>query len=379
MFLFICDKAECMMLPDNIKEIFKDIKIVELSSVLAGPLVGSYFAELGAEVIKIENKRSAGDVTRTWYLTGEDRTRESAYYQAANYGKESVFLDLRDDEDRAQLYAHIKTADIVLNNNNLKSAVKLGTDPAHLRKLKPDLIYAQLDGFDGDEMDRVAYDLALQAESGFLSMTGVIQEDKTDVSENNLAKMPVAFIDVLAAHQLKEAILVALLKKLKTGQGTYLRASLYGVALTSQKNQATNYLLAGYIPGPMGTLHPNIAPYGEILNFKDRVRIILAIGSDQQFTQLIDILRVKDIDLKLFMTNVDRVARRGELLRILNSAASVLNSEEIIWQFTKYNVPYGRIRNLNEVWEEKTAQPYINKNRKTPLHSAIEYRELHNI
>ncbi len=367
------------MATSKIAEIFNEIKVVELSSVLAGPLVGSFFAELGAEVLKVENKKAGGDVTRTWHLKSEDKSQLSAYYQSANYGKTSLFLDLTDDEDRKRLYEEIKTADIVLNNNNLKSAEKLGTSPRHLRKLKPDLIYAQLDGFDDEDADRVAYDIALQAESGFLSMTGLPHEDSDSASANKLAKMPVAFIDVLAAHQLKEAILVALLKKLKTGEGTYLRASLYGVALTSQKNQATNYLLAEHIPAPMGTLHPNIAPYGEILTFKDGIKIVLAVGSDKQFKNLFNLLGIQNELLTAFASNADRLKKRSELEEILQSAALNLNFNLIKDKLKSLNIPYGQIKKINEVWDEKGAVKYIAVNAGTPRHSAISYFSLKDI
>lgn len=367
-------------IPQCIKEIFKDIKIIELSSVLAGPLVGSYFAELGAQVIKVENKTSGGDVTRRWHLKQEDPEQLSAYYQAANYGKESVFLDLSRAQDRQELYAHVRDASVVINNIKLDSTRKLGVHPADIRAIKKDIIYAQLDGFDDEDAHRVAYDMALQAETGFLSMTGIPPDQDSSAYANNLAKMPVALIDVLAAHQLKEAILVSLIKQMKTGEGTYLRASLYGVALTSQKNQATNYLLVDHIPEPMGTLHPNIAPYGEILQFKDDIRVVLAVGSDKQFEALLKILNLVGMEKNSnFMQNSDRLQNREKLYDILRRAALTIEFREVRDLFEAQKIPYGEIKDLKEVWDSESAAKYRNRNTNTPLHSAIHFRNINYI
>ncbi len=363
-----------------IQNIFKDTKIVELSSVLAGPLVGSYFAELGAEVLKIENKRTGGDVTRSWFLDGEDKSTTSAYYQAANYGKESIFLDLREKKDRNILYEYISDADIVINNINLDSAQRLGIHPADLHHIKADLIYAQLDGFDGEDSRRSAYDIAMQAESGFLSMTGLDTSETSDksASTNALAKIPVALIDVLASHQLIEAILVAFLHKLKSGKGTYVRASLYGVALTSLKNQATNFLLEEHIPKPMGTLHPNIAPYGEILTFKDDTSIVLAVGTDRQFYALLNLLKIEGMKEE-FLSNTQRISKRKELHKLLQDRAARITFTELEKKFIESRIPFGKIKNLREVWETKEAQAYLQAENGIPRHSAVKFMDLEQV
>lgn len=368
-----------MRIPDNIKKIFKDIKIIELSSVLAGPLVGTYFVELGAEVIKIENKKNGGDVTRNWYLKEEKENGPSAYYRAANYGKKVIFLDFNEPEDKKRLYAIVKDADIVLNNIKLSSAARLGIHPDDIKKIKNEIIYAQLDGFDGEDAERAAYDIAMQAETGFLSMSGIendnMKENDTSASANKLAKMPVALLDVIAAHQLKEAILVALIKKLKTGEGSYLRGSLYGAALTSLKNQATNYLLVNHIPRPMGTLHPNICPYGEILRFKDGMDIVLAIGNNTQFKNLLHILGLTNvIKSEEYKKNSQRLKGRDKLYRILQEAASDCEFSAIELKLKKMKVPYGKILTLKEVWEKENALKYIHDEYGVPIQSGIEYR-----
>src|SRR5688572_2881986 len=112
----------------------------------------------------------------------------------------------------------------------------------------------------------------------------------TGSDRDHLAKLPIALIDVLAAHQLKEGILIALLQRERTGKGAYIEVSLERAALAGLINQASNFLMAGHVAAPIGTLHPNIAPYGETFLCSDRKRIILAVGSDTQFRSLCNVL-----------------------------------------------------------------------------------------
>ena len=191
--------------PNYIPEYFSKLKILDLSTVLAGPQVGSFFSELGSKVIKVENKRSNGDPTRQWKLEVEKgRNTISSYYASANYQKESIFLDLQDVDDYMILLSLAKEADILLSNYQLIVANKLKVDYASLKAINPNIIYAQLYAYDADDT-RPGYDLVMQAETGFMSMNGH--------PDGATAKMPVAIIDIMAAHQLKEALLIALIKR----------------------------------------------------------------------------------------------------------------------------------------------------------------------
>ncbi|MCX6296683.1 MAG: CoA transferase, partial [Bacteroidetes bacterium] len=212
--------------------IFKDLKVIELANVLAGPAVGMFFAELGAQVIKIENKSTNGDVTRSWKIAKEDqKINSSAYYASVNWNKKSMFLDLKDASDKSKIIELIKEADIVISNYKKGDDIKLGMDFETLKKTNPTLIYAHISGF-GEENSRTAFDIVLQAETGFMFMNGT--------KESGPIKMPVALIDILAAHQLKEGVLVALIKRMQTGNGSKVSVSLYDSAIASLANQATN-------------------------------------------------------------------------------------------------------------------------------------------
>ena len=329
---------------------FSDLIVVELAGVLAGPSAGLFFAELGANVIKIENPKTGGDVTRSWKLQSENKEdKTSAYYWSINSGKEILFLDLLLDNDLQQFYNLIKTADILISNYKLGDDIKLKVDYSSLKKLNPTLIYASINGF-GHESPRTAYDLILQAESGFMFMNG----------EKNASplKMPVALIDILAGHQLKEAILIALLNKYKTNQGSHITVSLFDTAIASLANQATNWLIAHQLPTAQGSLHPNIAPYGEIFKTKDNHQITFAIGSDKQFKQLCEILNIQVIHE--YSTNQLRVANRLALFNLLNEQIQKLDFEILFNKCVKHDVPIGKIRNLKEVFELPEAQHLIN-------------------
>jgi len=172
---------------NKLSYLFKDLTVLDLSSVLAGPQVGSFFAELGAKVIKIENKKSGGDPTRQWKLEGEKGSDViSSYYASANYCKESLFLDLSLKDDYQEVKRLALTSDIILSNYQPRVAKKLKVDYQNLSIDNPKVIYAQLHAYAPDD-PRPGYDLVMQAETGFMSMNG--QPDGAP------SKMPVAIIE----------------------------------------------------------------------------------------------------------------------------------------------------------------------------------------
>ena len=183
----------------ELSQILQGIKVVWVGQCLAGAF-GAVFSELRAEVVKIENIwLRQGDVTRNWKLPEESNEHGvGAYYHSANYGKKVCLLDLKSEMDKSKLYDYCREADIILSNYQKLTAEKLGVDLEKLRNINPKAILVQLNAFDYDD-PRPGYDLVMQAESGFGSMCG---------HESELAKMPVAMIDILAAHQIKEAVLI---------------------------------------------------------------------------------------------------------------------------------------------------------------------------
>lgn len=334
--------------------IFKNLRIIELANVLAGPSVGQFFAELGAEVIKIENPKTKGDVTRSWKLKSEySESSISAYFSAANSGKKSIGLDISKEEDLSILYKLIAKSDIIIASYKAGDAEKLKVDYQSLKSINSKIIYGQITGY-GDEDERVGYDAIIQAESGFMSMNG-------EPGGNSL-KMPVALVDVLAAHHLKEAILLAYINLLKNNEGSKVSVSLFESAVSSLANQATNYLIAGHNPQKMGAEHPNIAPYGTVLKAADDKEILLAVGTNSQFQKLCEVMEMPEItEDDRFKTNTLRVGNRKILNQLLLEKAKLFQSEILIQKFKKAQIPAGKLQSVAEALQGKDTEKMILK------------------
>jgi crotonobetainyl-CoA:carnitine CoA-transferase CaiB-like acyl-CoA transferase len=320
----------------------KGIKILELASVLAGPSVGQFFAELGADVIKVENLKTGGDVTRTWKTAGEKTDDRSAYFCSVNWGKRSIALDLGTPEGQQIVQKLALQSDIVIASYKPGDAEKLGVDYGMLSQNNPGLIYGQTTGY-GSHNPRVGYDAIIQAEAGFMFMNG-------EPGGPSL-KMPVALVDILAGHHLKEAILLAMLEKTATGKGKLVEVSLLQAAVASLANQASNWLVANKMPRKQGSAHPNIAPYGDVFTTADGSEMLLAAGNDQHFQKLCEVLAIKGIaENPKFITNVLRVENRDELNKILAAAIKNYPSEGLLQELHLAKVPAGRIQNLEQVF-----------------------------
>lgn len=327
---------------------FKNLVVVDASSVLAGPSVGSFFGEIGARVIKIENLYSGGDVTRNWHTPDENKSEVSSYYSSINYGKEVHLLDFI--ENNKEIKNLIRTADILITNFKQADYSKFQITNAQLRDLNSKLIHARIKGFESEE-ERVAYDVVLQAETGFMAMTGEFNQQPS--------KMPVALIDVLAAHQLKEGILIALIQRQITQAGAFVEVSLERAALASLVNQGSYTLMTGKSPKRLGSKHPNIAPYGDLFNSSDKKQFVLAIGSDQQFEKLVTEFQISILNNVQFASNTKRIENRTELCTILQDAFINITMNEIANRLKIHNLPFGEIKELQEVLESRVSQEML--------------------
>lgn len=330
---------------------FNGIKVVEIAGVLAGPAAGMFFAELGAEVVKIENKKGGGDPIRKWKLPEEDQSKtSSAYYHSVNWNKQVVMLDFNSSDDLVLLNSYLQEADIALVNFKAGDATKWKLDNKSLRIEYPSLIIGEIKGFRDSE--RVAYDAVLQAETGFMSMNGT--------SDTPPLKMPIAFIDLFAGHQLKEGLLIALIHRMKTGKGSLVSVSLEESAIASLANQATAWLNCEVIASRKGSLHPVIAPYGETFMTADMRFILLAVGTDQQFARLCGILEIEGTELNpLYSTNPARVINRKKLKEVLEPEFAKWNSDELMKKLDAAGVPAGAVKDIKEVFETKTGTSLV--------------------
>lgn len=327
---------------------FEGLRVLELAAVLAGPQVGQFFAELGASVLKVEPP--AGDVTRTWRTPGDDpESSVSAYFSASNWGKTALVLDLTAPAAQAELRRLATEADVLVASYKPGDAEKFGVSYAALAEANPCLIYAHLTGY-GPASPRVGYDAVLQAETGFMHLNAASPADPPQ-------KMPVALIDLLAAHQLKEGILTALYHREKTGRGALLTVSLLDSALASLANQGATWLVTGRDPVPLGSGHPGIVPYGTVYRAADGQRLVLAVGTDAQFRQLCLVLMRPHWAAELrFATNPARVRHRHALEELLLVRIAELNGTALLHELTRLGVPAGAVRSVGEALAHESAQ-----------------------
>src|SRR5688572_4813853 len=250
-----------------------NVKCLDLSRILAGPLATMILGDLGADVIKVERPGS-GDDTRGWGPPFDERG-ESAYYLSINRNKLSVALDLDESDDVKALIELVHGADIVVDNFRPGTLERRGIDPDVLLDRNPGLIWCTITGF-GEESDRAGYDLVVQAESGWMSITGDPDGEPT--------KIGVALADIVAGKDAAIAILAALARR---GAGEMpseerrLHISLIASATAALINVAQNALVTGLESKRWGNQHPNLVPY-QLFHAADRPMII-AVGNDPQW------------------------------------------------------------------------------------------------
>ncbi len=310
------------------------LKVVELATILAGPAVGMFLAEMGAEVLKVEPP--GGDPTRGWKVPGEIASDGlSTYFCAVNWGKRSICLDLKQSQARLQLDHHLAEADILLLNFRPGQAESYGLAWSHLKERFPRLIVASVSGY-GSDNSRPGFDALIQAESGLMDLNGEAQGPP--------CKLPVAFVDLLAAHQLKEAILLALLLRERNGQGQWVEVSLWDAALSSLANQASAFLMQGYRAQRMGSEHPSLFPYGTILG-----DVLVAVGTDRQFAALCEVLAAPEL-AERYARNAQRVAHREQLRSLLQERAR--HRADLLEALQLAGVPAGKVQTLEQALSE---------------------------
>jgi crotonobetainyl-CoA:carnitine CoA-transferase CaiB-like acyl-CoA transferase len=323
-------------------------QVVELAGVLAGPSVGQFLAELGAEVLKLEPP--GGDITRGWIIEGETTHRGvSAYYSAVNWGKAVEICDLTDPKAVSHLHDRLSNTDIVLTNFRPGQATRWQLDGASLRLRYSRLIIGEISGY-GPDNDRPGFDAVVQAEAGFMRLNAL--------PGGPALKMPVALMDLLAAHQLKAGILAALYRRAQTGEGALVQVSLLQAGLASLANQASTVLWAGLEPRPLGSEHPSIVPYGTVFTTADGLQILLAVGTDRQFEQLCTALHCPELASEpRFATNAERVRHRSILVPLLAQACLQRPGTALIAELNTRTVPFGLLNRVSEAVALPQAKP----------------------
>ena len=331
------------------------VRVIDLSTVLAGPYATMILGDLGADVIKVEPPE--GDATRGWGppWVGDERagTRTAAYYLAVNRNKRSIRLDLRTPGGADVVRRLLASGDVLVENFRPGSFERLGFTASVLREINPRLVHLAISGYGtrGPAAQRPGYDFVIQAVGGLMSITGEAEEDG-----GRPLKLGVAISDVVTGLYAAIGILAALLDRdaERHGSGQRVDVSLLGSTLAVLVNQAQNAFVSGRSPGRRGNAHPNIVPY-ETFAAADG-ELAVGVGSERQWQRFCEALGLAELVADpRFRTNGDRVDHRAELRPIL--AARFLERTVEAWgaALEAAEVPWGRVADVGAAFASPEA------------------------
>jgi crotonobetainyl-CoA:carnitine CoA-transferase CaiB-like acyl-CoA transferase len=324
------------------------LKVLDLSRVLAGPLCSMMLGDLGANVIKVE-RPGEGDETRGWGPPF-DHNGQSAYFLSVNRNKKSIAADLMDPDDRALILDLISAADVVLDNFLPGPLERLGLDPDAILQKNPALIWCTISGF-GPNNTRPGYDFVVQAECGWMAITGE--------KDGQPMKIGVALADVIAGKDAAIAILGAVAER-ATGpiprQRRRINISLADSGRAALINVAQNVLVSGEDARRWGNAHPNLVPY-QLFEAADRP-LVIAVGSDGQWRACANALGLPHLaEDETLRANAGRVKNRDRVTQVISERVSEMGAQHWIDRLEAVSVPCGLVRTVAEALEETDADP----------------------
>ena len=317
--------------------------VLDLTQVMAGPFCTMILADLGADVIKVENPDAGDQTRRSWGRSGKGE--DSRAFMSLNRNKRSVVLDLKSDGGREEFHRLVRTADVVVENWRPGVAAKLGVGYETLAALNPRLVYASISGFGltGPYADRPGYDLIAQAMSGVMSITG--EPDGRPVKSG----IPVA--DLGAGMFCAIGILAAWSSARETGQGQQVETSLFESALALAVWESTELWDTGLVPQKLGSANRMSAPY-QALATRDGY-VTVGANNDRLWRRLCATLGVEQLlDDPRFRTNPDRMAHRAELAAALEERLVEGDTATWVDLLLAAGVPAGPIQDYRQALEE---------------------------
>lgn len=323
-------------------------RILDFTRVLAGPLATMMLGDLGADIIKVE-RPGQGDETRGWGPPF-DADGESAYFLSVNRNKKSLAADISNQADRTILLDLMRDADIVVENFLPGSLARMGINRDQLLETHPALIWCTISGY-GSDVRRPGYDFVMQAECGWMSITGP--------ADGEPAKVGVALADVIAGKDAAIAILAALVERATgplTAERRFIEIVLADSARAALVNVAQNVLVSGRDARRWGNGHPNLVPY-QLFDAADRP-FVIAVGSDEQWLACVRALGLDDLagDAR-YTTNAGRVENREQIVETI--AGHVLEQPAQHWidRLTEGRVACGLVRSVAEALGGTNASP----------------------
>ena len=333
------------------------VRVLDMSRVLAGPWAGQIFADLGAEVIKVE-RPGKGDDTRGWgppFLKDRNgaETAESAYFMSTNRGKKSITLDIALPEGQQIARELAERSDVLLENYKVGDLRRYSLDYQSLSRVNPRLVYCSITGFGqtGPYRDRAGYDFMIQGMGGLMSMTG----ERDDLPGSGPQKVGVAVADLMTGMYTTVAVLSALYERQSSDQGQHIDMALLDTQVAWLANQNTNYLIGGQVPKRVGNAHPNIVPYQTFRTADGD--LILAIGNDTQYARFCEVAGIPQlVHDPRFKDNAARVANRDACTSAIAVAVKKKTTAEWIELLEPLGIPCGPIYGLDQVFAHPQVQ-----------------------
>lgn len=313
-------------------------KVLDLSRTLAGPYATMMLADMGADVIKVEEP-SSGDESRRF--TPPKWNDESCYYLAANRNKRGITVNLKSPEGIEIIKELVKDADVLVENFRTGTMEKLGLGYETLKEINPKLVFCSISGFGrtGPEKDRAGYDVLLQAFAGLMSITG--EEDRP-------AKAGMSIADLTTGMFAAFGIVSALHASKNTGIGQYLDISLLDSQVALLNHMAVGYMAEGTYPKRMGTAHGSLVPYRAFKTGDNDV--VIAVANDGLWNKMCTALGWTDMENEeKFKLNADRVKYRDELETLIQERFLQMSSVEITGKLDRAGVPCGPIQTIDQV------------------------------
>ena len=318
----------------------KNLLVIDLTRVLVGPYCTMILSDLGARVIKIEAPK-IGDDSRKFGPFVKD---QSAYFMSLNRGKESIALNLKNEDDKRIFEKILSKADILVENFKPGTLEKWGYGWKDVCKKYPKLIYASASGFGqtGPLKNLPAYDMVVQGMGGLMSVTGQPNSEPTRVGTS--------IGDITAGLFTAIGINAALYDREKTGRGMFIDVSMLDSQIAILENAIARYLSKNEIPKPMGSRHPSIAPF-EAFRTKDSY-IIIAAGNDKLFEKLCEHLDIKEcINDNRFNANSKRCENMDDLKKIIEEKLISKSTAQWIKSMEDLKIPCGPIYNIKQAVE----------------------------
>ncbi len=322
----------------------ENIRILDMSRVLAGPWAGQLLGDYGADVVKIE-RPGCGDDTRHWgppWLAGAEEV--SAYFLSTNRNKRSVTVDIAVEAGQALIRDLAKQADVLLENYTVGTLTRFDLGPDQLLKLNPRLVYCSISGFGqtGSRANDPGYDAMIQASAGLMSITG------PPPGTGGPQKVGVAISDIMAGMYATTAILAALNARAMSGRGQHIDVPLYDSQVAWLANQNMNFLIGGIAPGRMGTAHPNLVPY-QTFETRDG-DLMLTVGNDRQFASCCNALELQELaNDPRFITMSLRILNREALIPQMQSRLRERDTSDWLRVLLLNGVPAGPVNDIAEV------------------------------